>query len=63
MTFTEITVDFDDSIIEDKTAERQTDRQEVASGIMSRLEYRMKWYNETEEEALKNLPEAVEEIE
>ncbi len=63
MTFTEITVDFDDSIIEDKTAERQTDRQEVASGIMSRLEYRMKWYNETEEEARKNLPEAVEEIE
>lgn len=53
----EITIDFDDSIIEDKASERSQDRQDVAMGAMSHVEYRMKWYNETEEEARKNLPE------
>lgn len=47
----EITVDFDDSIIEDKKAERDTDRQDVAMGAMQLWEYRMKWYGETEEQA------------
>lgn len=54
---TEITIDFDDSIIEDKTAERQSDRQEVSMGVMSRAEYRAKWYGETLEQAQRNLPE------
>lgn len=54
---TEIVVDFDDSIIEDKQAERQSDRQDVSMGVMSLAEYRAKWYGETEEEAEKNLPE------
>lgn len=53
----EITVDFDDSIIEDKVSERQQDRQDVSMGVMRHEEYRAKWYGETEEEALKNLPE------
>lgn len=53
----EITIDFDDSIIEDKTAERSQDRQDVSMGVMSHAEYRAKWYNETDEEAEKNLPE------
>lgn len=53
----EIVINFDDSIIEDKQAEKQSDRQEVAMGAMSLVEYRMKWYGETEEEAVKNLPE------
>lgn len=53
----EITVSFDDSIIEDKTAERNCDRQDVAMGAMSLAEYRAKWYGETLEEAAKNLPE------
>lgn len=53
----EIKIDFDDSIIEDKTSERSQDRQDVSMGVMSHVEYRMKWYNETEEEAKKNLPE------
>lgn len=53
----DINIDFDDSIIEDKQSERQTDRQDVAMGAMSLIEYRMKWYNETEEEAAKNIPQ------
>ena len=53
----EITIDFDDSIIEDKTSERQQDRQDVSMGVMRHDEYRAKWYGETEEEARKNLPE------
>lgn len=53
----EITIDFDDSIIEDKSAERQQDRQDVSMGVMSLAEYRAKWYGETEEEAAANLPE------
>ena len=54
---TEIVVVFDDSIIEDKQAERQSDRQDVSMGVMSLAEYRAKWYGETEEEAEKKLPE------
>lgn len=52
----EIKVTFDDSIIEDKGAEREQDRQDVAMGVMSLAEYRAKWYGETEEEAAKRLP-------
>ena len=48
---TEITIDFDDSIIEDKEAERQSDRQDVSMGAMPLYEYRAKWYGETEEQA------------
>lgn len=47
----EITIDFDDSIIEDKAAERQNDRSDVAMGAMPLYEYRMKWYNEDEKTA------------
>lgn len=47
----EITIDFDDSIIEDKQSERQQDRQDVAMGAMTLVEYRAKWYGETEEVA------------
>ena len=53
----EITIDFDDSIIEDKQAERNEDRKDVAMGVMGLAEYRAKHYNETEEEATKKLPE------
>ena len=52
----EITIDFDDSIIEDKGAERLSDRQDVSMGVMSHAEYRAKYYNETLEDATKNLP-------
>jgi len=53
----EVSIDFDDSIIEDKTSERQQDRQDVSMGVMGHDEYRAKWYGETREEARKNLPE------
>lgn len=52
---TEIVVEFDDSIIEDKQAERQSDRQDVSMGVMGLAEYRAKWYGETEEEAAKKI--------
>lgn len=53
----EINIDFDDSIIEDKEAERTSDRADVAMGAMPLYEYRMKWYGETEEEAKKHVVE------
>lgn len=52
----EISIDFDDSIIEDKTTERSNDRQDLAAGIMNDYEYRMKWYNEDEATAKAALP-------
>ena len=52
-----VTIAFDDSIIEDKTTERQSDRQDVSMGVMPLWEYRAKWYGETPEEAQRNLPE------
>lgn len=42
----DIIVKFDDSIIEDKEAQKASDRIDVASGIMSKAEFRAKWYNE-----------------
>lgn len=53
----EFTCNFNDSILTDEEAERQQDRQDVSMGVMSPLEYRMKWYNEDEATAKKNLPE------
>lgn len=47
----EINIEFDDSIIEDKQAERTTDRQDVAMGAMQLWEYRSKWYAEDEKKA------------
>ena len=54
---TDIVIAFDDSIIEDKGAERQQDRQDVSMGVMRHEEYRAKWYGETVEQARQNLPE------
>lgn len=51
-----VTIDFDDSIIEDKTSERSNDRQDLAAGIMNDWEYRAKWYHEDEETAKAMLP-------
>lgn len=51
-----VTIDFDDSIIEDKTSERNNDRQDLAAGIMNDWEYRAKWYHEDEETAKAMLP-------
>jgi hypothetical protein len=46
-----IEVKFDDSIIEDTEAQKTSDRADVANGVMSKIEYRMKWYGEDEETA------------
>lgn len=46
---------FNDSILTDEETERQQDRSDMAAGIMTKIEYRMKWYNETEEEAKKHI--------
>lgn len=59
----EITIDFDDSIIEDKATERKEDRQDVSMGAMSLIEYRQKWYNEDETTAKANVPQQAEVIE
>ena len=44
----EIDIRFDDSIIEDETAQRNQDRQDVAMGALTLWEYRMRWMNEDE---------------
>ena len=57
MSGVEFICDFNDSILTDEESERQEDRQDVSMGVMSALEYRMKWYNEDEETARSKLPE------
>jgi A118 family predicted phage portal protein len=47
---------WDDSIIVDAEKERKQDMADMAAGIMRPDEYRAKWYGETKEEALNNLP-------
>lgn len=54
--FNQVHIDFDDSIIQDKVSEREQDMKDVAIGAMSLLEYRMKWYGESETDASKALP-------
>lgn len=53
----EFKCDFSDSVLTDLEKERQQDRQDVAMGAMSLVEYRMKWYEEDEATAKKMLPE------
>lgn len=52
-----VVVNFDDSIIEDTEAQKTSDRTDVTNGVMSKVEYRMKWYGETKEGAQKTLNE------
>lgn len=42
---------WDDSIIVDKDAERQVDMMDVTNGLLSKVEYRMKWMGETRQQA------------
>ena len=42
---------FDDSIVQDTTAEKKQDMAEVAAGLMETWEYRAKWYGESEKVA------------
>lgn len=52
----EISIDFDDSIIEDKQSDFSHDMQLLNAGIMNDWEFRMKWMNEDEATAKKMLP-------
>lgn len=51
----EVAYDWDDSILVDKDTERQVDMIDVDKGRMSKIEYRMKWYGETESQAQESL--------
>lgn len=44
----EITVTFDDSIIDDTATRRKRDLEDIAAGLMQPWEYRVKWYGEDE---------------
>ena len=57
MSGVEFTCEFNDSILADEESERQQDRQDVSMGVMSLVEYRMKWYNEDEATAKSKIPE------
>ena len=52
----EISIDFDDSIIEDKASDFARDMQLLQAGIMNDWEFRMKWMNEDEATAKASLP-------
>lgn len=52
----EISIDFDDSIIEDKNSDFARDMQLLNAGIMNDYEFRAKWMNEDEETARAALP-------
>lgn len=52
----EISIDFDDSIIEDKATEYARDLQMLSAGILNAWEFRSKWMNESPEEAKQSLP-------
>ena len=54
----EISIDFDDSIIEDKQTDFSRDMQLLSAGILNDWEFRMKWMNEDEATAKAALPKA-----
>ena len=58
----EFSCTFEDSILSTDEERRRLDREEVAMGAMSLVEYRMKWYGEDEETARKKLPQQAEVI-
>ncbi len=57
---TDMVIQFDDSIIEDKETESNRAQREVNSGLMSKVEYRMKIYGETKEIAEQKIQEIEE---
>lgn len=57
---TEQSFEWDDSLVTDMETDQKIWLQEVASGLMSPAEYRMRRYGETEEQAKEMLPEVFE---
>jgi hypothetical protein len=51
----EISIQFDTSVIENRAAIRERDLAEVNAGIMSKEEYRAKYYGESIEAAKNNI--------
>lgn len=49
--YDDIQLILDDSIIEDTETLMKRDKEDVAAGLMTKAEYRMKWYGESEEDA------------
>ena len=56
----EISIDFDDSIIEDKATDFSRDLQLLNAGIMNDWEFRMRWMNEDEATAKAALPKMLD---
>lgn len=56
----EFVCDFHDNILIDEEKERAKDLEDVRMQIMSPVEYRMKYYHETREEAEKNIPDTLD---
>lgn len=54
----EVTVKFDDSIIEDSASQKLQDQQLVSAGIMAKWEYRVKWLGEDEQTARARVEDA-----
>lgn len=52
-----MTINFDDSIIEDTGAEKEKFMQEIRDGIREPWEYRARFFGETEEEAKAKVPQ------
>ena len=59
----DVSYKWDDSLIVDAEVERKQDIADINLGAMGVLEYRMKWYGESEEEAKKNIPQQADIIE
>ena len=58
----DLNITFDDSVFRSLQSEREQDMKDLALGVMTKEEYRAKWYGETVEQAKKNLPEEEEPI-
>ena len=56
----DMVIQFDDSIIEDKETESNRAMREVSAGLLSKIEYRMKVFGETEEIATQKIKEIQE---
>lgn len=56
-----ITIEYDDSIIEDSSTIRKRDKEDVSMGAMGLAEYRAEWYGESEDEAERKIKEIAEE--
>lgn len=57
----DMVIQFDDSVIEDKEAESNRAMREVSAGLLSKVEYRMKVFGESEEIAKQKIKEIEEE--